>query len=120
METQFRPTIERDNPVVCREKNHVRHQFRGVINVQDNVDFIPSNVRFLQQEALLFVFEDDEAVIKMMIKGRSPIMKHAFRIYRVALDLLFDRINVDQKIQITYFGNTKTSRTLVDQEKFHT
>ena len=56
-------------PVVCRDKNHVRHQSRGVINVLDSVDFVPSNVRFSHQEALLYVFEDNEAVIKMIIKG---------------------------------------------------
>ena len=27
-----------EKPVVCRDKNHVRHQSRGVINVLDNVD----------------------------------------------------------------------------------
>ena len=59
-------------PVVCRDKNHVHHQSRGVINVLDDVDLVPSNVRFSHQEALLYVFEDNEAVIKMIIKGRSP------------------------------------------------
>ena len=58
-------------PAVCRDKNHVRHQSRGVINVLDNVDLVPSNVRFSHQEALLYVFEDNEAVIKMIIKGRK-------------------------------------------------
>ena len=58
-------------PVVCRDQNHVRQQSRGVINVLDNVDLVPSNVRFSHQEALLYVFEDNEAVIKMIVKGRS-------------------------------------------------
>ena len=77
-------------PVVCRDKNHVRHQCRGVINVLDNGDLVPSNVRFTHQEALLYVFEDNEAVIKMIIKGRSTTMRHVSRIHRVALDWLFD------------------------------
>ena len=54
------------------------------------------------QEALLYVFEDNEAVIKMIIKGRSPTMRHVSRTHRVALDWLFDRINLDSKIQIKY------------------
>ena len=29
-----------------------------------------------RQEALLHVFEDNEAVIKMIMKGRSPTMRH--------------------------------------------
>ena len=50
----------------------------------------------------LYIFEDNEAVIKMIIKGRSPTMRHVPRTHRVALDWLFDRINLDPKIQIKY------------------
>ena len=35
----------------------------------DYVDFISSNVHSSRQEALLKIFEDNEAVIKMIIKG---------------------------------------------------
>ena len=38
----------------------------------------------------------------MITKGRSPTMRHASRTNRVALDWLFDRINLDPKIQIKY------------------
>ena len=61
-----------------------------MINGLDNVDFIPSNVNSSHQEAFLFVFEDNEAVIKMIIKRRSPTMRHVSRTHRVALDCLFD------------------------------
>ena len=81
---------------------HKRKQSQRVINDLDNVDFIPSNVQSSHQEALLYVFEDNEAVIKMIIKGRSPTMRHVSRTHRVALDWLFDRINLDSKIQIKY------------------
>ena len=87
-------------PVVCPHTIHKRKQSRRVINVLDNVDFVPSNFQFSHQEALLCVFEDNEAVFKMIIKGRSPTMRHVSRILRVALDWLFDRINLDPKIQI--------------------
>ena len=49
-----------------------RKQSQGVINDLGNVEFISSNVNSSRQEALLCVFEDNEAVIKMIIKGRSP------------------------------------------------
>ena len=49
-----------------------RKQSQGVFNVLDNVDIIHSNVNSSHQEALLYVFEDNEAVIKMIIKGRIP------------------------------------------------
>ena len=82
-------------------------QSQGVINDLDNVDFIPSNVNSSHQEALLYVFEDNEAVIKMIIKGRSPTMRHVSRTHRVALDWLFDRINLDPKSK----SNTLTPKT---------
>ena len=68
----------------------------------DNVDFISSNVNSSRQDALLYVFEDNEAVIKMIKKGRIPTLRHVSRSHRVALDWLFDRINVDPKIQTKY------------------
>ena len=74
---------------------HKRKQCQRVINDFDTVDFIPSNVQSSHQEALLYVFEDNEAVIKIIINGRSPTMRHVSRTHRVALDWLFDRINLD-------------------------
>ena len=52
--------------------------------------------------ALLYIFEDNEAVIKMIIKGRSPTMRHVSRAHRVALDWLFDRIYLDLQIRVKY------------------
>ena len=73
-----------------------------MFNVLTNVDCVPSKVLSSHQEALLYVFEDNEAVIKMIIKGRSPTMRHVSRNHRVALDWLFDRINLDPRIKIKY------------------
>ena len=71
----------------------------------------PQNVQSSHQEALLFVFEDNEAVIKMIIKGRSPTIRHVSRTLRVALDWLFERVNLDPKIQIK---NIDTKNQLAD------
>ena len=43
---------------------------QGKTNVLNNIDRVPSNVQSSHQEALLYVFEDNEAVIKMIIEGR--------------------------------------------------
>ena len=83
-------------------KLHKRKKSHGMIDDLDNVDFISSNVNSSRQEALLYVFEDNEAVIKMIIKGRSPTTRHVSRTHRVALDWLFDRTTLDPKIQIKY------------------
>ena len=72
------------------------------IDVTKDIDAVPSNVQSVRQEAFLYVFEDNEAVIKMIIKGKSPTMRHVSRTHRVALDWLFDRLNLDSKIQVKY------------------
>ena len=76
---------------------HKHHKSQKKIDVMEDIDSVPSNVQSARQEALLYVFEDNEAVIKMIIKGRSPTMRHVSRTHRVALDWLFDRINLDSK-----------------------
>ena len=78
-------------PVVGRNTSHEpSQQSRRMFNVMNDVDRVSSNVQFSHQETLLYLFEDNEAVIKMMIKGRSPTMRHVSRTHRVALDWLFD------------------------------
>ena len=89
-----------------------------MIDDLDNVDFISSNVKSSHQEALLCVFEDNEAVIKMIIKGRSPTMRHVSRTHRVALDSLFDRINLDPKIQIKYIDTKNQLADILTKGNF--
>ena len=84
----------------------------------ENIDSFPSNVRFSHQKALLYVFEDNEAVIKMTIKGRSPTMRHVSRTHRVALDWLFDRINLDSKIQIEYIDTRNQLADILTKGNF--
>ena len=96
-----------------------RKQSQEMFNVLNNVDCVPLNVQFSHQEALLDVFEDNEAVIKMIIKGRSPTMRHDSRTHRVALDWLFDRINLDPKIQIKYIDTKNQLADILTKGKFH-
>ena len=56
-----------------------------------------------------------EAVIKMIIKGRSPTMRHVSRTHRVALDWLFDQINLDPKPK----SNTSTKGHFTRDEWNH-
>ena len=65
-----------------------------------NLDYVPTNTHSSQGASQLHIFEDNEAVIKMIIKGRCPTMRHMSRTHRVALAWLFDRINLEPKIQI--------------------
>ena len=91
---------------------------QGKVNVLNNIYCVPSNVQSSRQEALLYVFEDNEAVIKMIIEGRSPTMRHVSRTHRVALDWLFDRINLDPKIQIKYIDTKNQLADILTKGNF--
>ena len=92
----------------CCMTHHQENKPRTKLRLQQNdlelcnVVYVSSNVNSCQPGAMLSIFEDNEAVIRMIIKGRSPTMRHVSRTLRVALDWSFDRINLDSKIQIKY------------------
>ena len=90
--------LSRDTTLLMKNQNPTKH-----VNLDlNNVDPVSSNVRSSRLGAMLYVFEDNEAVIKMIIKGRSPTMRHVSRTHCVALDSLYDRINLDPQIRIRY------------------
>ena len=91
---------------------------KGMTNVLNHIDCVPSNVQFSHQEALSYVFEDNEAVIKMIIKGRSPTMRQVSRTHRVALGWLFERINLDPKIQIKYIDTKNQLADILTKGNF--
>ena len=88
------------------------------IKSMKDIDSVPSNVQSARQEALLYVFEDNEAVIKMIMKGRSLTMRHVSRTHRVALDWLFDRINLDPRIQIKYIDTKNQLADILTKGNF--
>ena len=101
-EDQVRGDLSRNTT----SNKHTQNQFKTPIH-HDNlelsdVDQVSSNAKSSQFGAMLYTFEDNEAVIKMIIKGRSPTMRHLSRTHRVALDWLFDSINFDPKIQVEH------------------
>ena len=72
----------------------------------------------LQEKSQLYTFEANEAVIKMIIKGISPTTRHVSRTHRVALDWLFDRINLDPKIQIKYIDTKNQVTDILTKKNF--
>ena len=89
-----------------------------MIDDLDDVVFVSSNVNSSRHEALLYVFEDNAAVIKMIIKGTNPTMRHVSRTHRVALDWLFDRINLDHQIQIKYIDTKNQLADILTEGNF--
>ena len=63
-----------------------------------NADYVPTNTHSSHGDSQLYIFEDNEAVIKMITKGRCPTMRHVSTTHSVALDRLFDRVNLEPKI----------------------
>ena len=98
--------------------DHKHHKSHNKINVMKDIDDVPSDVQSARQEASVYVFEDNEAVIKMIIRGRSPTMRHVSRNNRVALDWLFDRINLDPKIQIKYIDTKNQLADILNKGNF--
>ena len=107
--------IDRGKPENDERKHQKSH---NKIDAMKDIDSVPSNVQSARQEALLYVFEDNEAVIKMIMKGRSPTMRHVSTTHRVALDWLFDRINLDPKIQIKYIDTENQLADILTKGNF--
>ena len=72
----------------------------------------------LLKVSLSCTLEDNKAVIKMIIKGRSPTMRHVSRTHRVVLDWLFQSINFDPKIQIKYIDTKNQNTDILTKENF--
>ena len=70
-----RETLLRDTP-----REQTKNQVQNPIQYNDlelcHVDYVSSNVKSSQSGAMLYIFEDNQAVIKMIIKGKSPTMRH--------------------------------------------
>ena len=60
---------------------HKHHKSHNKIDVTRDIDAVPSNVPFSHQEALLYVFEDNEAVVKIgcsieLLGPKNPNQMH--------------------------------------------
>ena len=70
----------------------------------DNIDYVPCTLPLSEGIGRLVIFEDNDAVIKMCIKGRSPAMRHVARTHRIDLDWLWERMREDPGVFIKYVG----------------
>ena len=66
------------------------------------LSLVPSHVQSSRQTTLLYVFEDNEAVIKMIIKGKESYNETCCQDSQSCSWLVLDRIRLDPKIQIKY------------------
>ena len=92
---------ERRNPSSIKASEKKQSDTKNFLELW-HVDFVSSNAKYPHEGTKLYIFVDNEAVIKMIMKGRSPNFRNVFRTDRVAHDSLFDRIILDPKIRIRY------------------
>ena len=89
---------------MCRETCCMTHHQENTPRTKLRLQFSTTNLNYAtpimfssnvksSQFGAIYTFEDNEAVIKMIIKGRSPTMRHLSRTHRIALDWFFDTIN---------------------------
>ena len=86
------------------QRKHTNIQTKKHSNRDDlglfNVDQVTTNAKLSHFGFVFIFFEDNEAVIMMIIKGSMPTMRHVSRTHRVALNRLFDS-QCGPKIEIT-------------------
>ena len=100
-------------------KSPTRKKNQGKIDDLNKVDF-SSKVHSSHQEALLYVFEENEAVIKMIIKGRSPTMRHVPEPTELLLiGCLIESIWTPRS-KSKYTDTKNPTRRHIDEGKFHT
>ena len=74
-QTQPNHTGHKETWAVFDSKTKTQHVTRKQ-KVDRLTDHVPTNTRSSQGESQLYIFVDNEAVIKMRIKGRSPTVMH--------------------------------------------
>ena len=116
--TVFHPELverakQKTKPVSSQPKNlELIHQ------ILLGVDYVPPNVPPSYGIAHLYIMEDNEAVIKMTIKGRSPNMRHVVRTQRVDLDWLWERLRDDPGIHLRYVNTKKQLADMLTKGSF--
>ena len=65
-----------------------------------NFDYIPPNAKLFSGTATLYIFEDNDAFIEQVNKGRSPTMRHKSRTHRENLEWLYDHIILDPTLKV--------------------
>ena len=81
----------------------VQEQFQKYWTLSlDSVDYVPASMPTHREDTRLIMVEDNDAVIKMLKKGRAPAMAHVARTHRVNLDWLLERSFIDPCVHGRY------------------
>jgi hypothetical protein len=108
---------------VHKESNESSSRQRNVSSRKhwsETLDYVPPNIDEPAKKAHLVILEDNDAVIKMVIKGRSPAMRHVARTHRIDLDWLFEQIREDKGIGIRYVNTKLQAADILTKGQFTT
>ena len=87
-----------------------------------NIDYvppsIPSSSYLWKHRAKIVILEDNDAVIDMCMKQRSPMMRHALRVHRVDLDSLWELLSSDPRISMRYVGTKQQMADILTKGSF--
>ena len=75
------------NPAGNCSRNHKsqsKQKENRDVDQLSHMDHVTTNANSSQGESQLYIFEDNEAVTKMITKGRSPMMRHMPRTHSCA------------------------------------
>ena len=72
-------------------------------NILQSIDYVQPNAQVSTDRTHLFIFEDNEAVIKMISKGRCPHMRHVLADASCELGLVgsFEKTKLDANASVT-------------------
>ena len=93
-------------------------QSGSIYDILTSVDHVPPTLPLSAGKGRVVIFEDNDAVIKVCIKGRSPNMRHVPRTHRVDLDWLWERMREDPGVFIKYVGTKEQIADLFTKGAF--
>ena len=77
------PPKPKDAPLSLKDQTTM---YKQRFDMFGTVDYFPQSLPITHGRARLYLLEDNDAVIKMVIKERSPALRHVARTHRVYLD----------------------------------
>jgi len=114
----FEPEAKPKQPrleLSLKERLLLRRQAHDMFS---SVDYVPPSLPISYGRAKLFILEDNDSVIKMIVKGRSPNLRHVGRTHRVDLDWLFERINKDPNCFVKWVGTKEQLGDILTKGSF--
>ena len=97
-------TIVPNTPKQSQNRRGARSTLPSLFQDMKDIEYVPCTIPESTGMRKIVIFEDNDAVIKQIIKGRSPNMRHIPRTHRVDLDWLWERIRDDPGVFIKYVG----------------